>query len=62
MRSRQSVAELVAKAQAFLSESELLRAMFEVGFFRPNTVKTEFGLDHSNKKAPACWARAEVPR
>jgi len=28
---------LVAKAQAVLSESELLRAMFDVGYFPPNT-------------------------
>jgi hypothetical protein len=27
----------VAKAQAVLSESELLRAMFDVGYFPPNT-------------------------
>jgi hypothetical protein len=28
---------LVAKAQAELSESELLRAMFDIGYFPPNT-------------------------
>ena len=27
----------VAKAQAVLSETELLRAMFDVGYFPPNT-------------------------
>ena len=27
----------VAKVQAVLSEAELLRAMFDVGYFRPNT-------------------------
>jgi hypothetical protein len=32
-----SVADVVAKAQAVLSEAELLRAMFDVGFFTPNT-------------------------
>jgi hypothetical protein len=30
-------ADVVAKAQAVLSESELLRAMFDVGHFSPNT-------------------------
>jgi hypothetical protein len=28
---------VVAKAQAVLSESKLLRAMFDVGYFPPNT-------------------------
>jgi hypothetical protein len=28
---------LVAKAQAVLSEAELLRAMFDIGYFPPNT-------------------------
>jgi hypothetical protein len=28
---------VVAKAQAVLSETELLRAMFDVGYFPPNT-------------------------
>jgi hypothetical protein len=32
-----STADVVAKAQAVLSESELLRAMFEIGYFPPNT-------------------------
>ena len=32
-----SAADVVAKAQAVLSESELLRAMFDVGYFPPNT-------------------------
>jgi hypothetical protein len=30
-------ADVVAKAQAVLSEPELLRAMFNVGYFPPNT-------------------------
>jgi hypothetical protein len=30
-------ADMVAKAQAVLSEAELLRAMFKVGYFPPNT-------------------------
>jgi hypothetical protein len=29
-------ADVVAKAQAVLSKSELLRAMFDVGYFPPN--------------------------
>jgi hypothetical protein len=29
---------VVAKAQAVLSEPELLRAMFDVGYFPPNTL------------------------
>jgi hypothetical protein len=32
-----SAADVIAKAQAVLSESELLRAMFDVGYFPPNT-------------------------
>ena len=32
-----SVADVVAKAQSVLSEPELLRAMFDVGYFPPNT-------------------------
>jgi len=31
-----SAAEVVAKAQAVLSDSDLLRAMFDVGYFPPN--------------------------
>ena len=34
---KHSAADVVAKAQAVLSESELLRAMFVVGYFPPNT-------------------------
>jgi hypothetical protein len=34
---KHSAAEGVAKAQAVLSEPELLRAMFDVGYFPPNT-------------------------
>jgi hypothetical protein len=34
---KHSAADVVAKAQAVLSESELLRAMFDVGYFPPNT-------------------------
>jgi hypothetical protein len=34
---KDSAADVVAKAQAVLSESELLRALFDVGYFPPNT-------------------------
>jgi hypothetical protein len=36
-RAGKEAANVVAKAQAVLSESELLRAMFDVGYFPPNT-------------------------
>ena len=32
-----SAADVIAKAEAVLSEFELLRAMFDVGYFPPNT-------------------------
>ena len=35
--AKHAVADVVAKAQAVLSEPELLRAMFDVGYFPPNT-------------------------
>jgi hypothetical protein len=34
---KHSAADMVAKAQAVLSEAELLRAMIDVGYFPPNT-------------------------
>ena len=34
---KHSAADIIAKAQAVLSESELLRAMFDVGYFPPST-------------------------
>jgi hypothetical protein len=34
---KHTAADVVAKAQAVLSESELLRAMLDVGYFPPNT-------------------------
>ena len=34
---KHSAADVVAKAQAILSESELLQAMFDGGYFPPNT-------------------------
>ena len=36
-RGKHSAADVVAKAQAILSESALLRAMFDVGYFPPNS-------------------------
>ena len=38
---KHSAADVVAKAQAVLSETELLRAMFDVGYFPPNTPPDE---------------------
>jgi hypothetical protein len=35
--SGHTAADVVAKAQSVLSEAELLRAMFDVGHFPPNT-------------------------
>jgi hypothetical protein len=35
---RHTAADVVAKAQAVLSEPELLRAMLDVGYFPPNTL------------------------
>jgi len=36
-----TAAHVVAKAQAVLTESELMRAMFDVGYFPPNTPPDE---------------------
>jgi hypothetical protein len=38
---KHSAADVVAKAQAVLSEPELLRAMFDVGYFPLNTPPIE---------------------
>jgi hypothetical protein len=38
---KHTAADVVAKAQAVLSESALLRAMFDVGYFPPNTPPDE---------------------
>jgi hypothetical protein len=35
---KHSAADVVAKAQAVLSEAELLRDIFDVGYFPPNTL------------------------
>ena len=37
-----SAANVVAKAQAGLSEAELLWAMFDVGYFPPNTPPVDY--------------------
>lgn len=37
---KHTAADVVAKAQAVLSESTLLRAMFDVGYFPPSTPPT----------------------
>ena len=34
---KHSAADVIAKAQAVLSKAELLQAMFDVGYFPPNT-------------------------
>jgi hypothetical protein len=48
---KHSAADVVAKAQAVLSEPELLRAMFDVGYFPPNTPPSvEWAL---GKRGPA---------
>jgi hypothetical protein len=46
-------ADVVARAQAVLSESELLRAMFDVGYFPPNTPPDKSLLDNATL-LPAC--------
>jgi hypothetical protein len=38
---KHTAADVVAKAQAVLSESDLLRTMFDVGYFPPNTPPVE---------------------
>jgi hypothetical protein len=38
---KHTAADVVAKAQAVLSEPELLHAMFDVGYFPPNTPPDE---------------------
>ena len=37
---KHSAVDVAAKAQVVLSEPELLRAMFDVGYFPPNTPPT----------------------
>jgi hypothetical protein len=34
---KHSASDVVAKAQAVLTEPKLLRAMFDIGYFPPNT-------------------------
>jgi hypothetical protein len=38
---KHSAADVIAKVQAVLLESALLRAMFDVGYFPPNTPQVE---------------------
>jgi hypothetical protein len=38
---KHTAADAVAKAQVVLSEPELLRAMFDVGYFPPNTPRSD---------------------
>ena len=38
---KHSAADVIAQAQAVLSEPELLRTMFDVGYFPPNTPPVE---------------------
>jgi hypothetical protein len=38
---KRSAADVVAKAQAVPSEAELLQAMFDVGYFPPNTARDD---------------------
>ncbi len=40
---KHTAADVAAKAQAVLSEAELLRAMFDVGYFPPNTPPDAIG-------------------
>jgi hypothetical protein len=40
-RGEHSTADVVAKAQAVLTEPDLLQAMFDVGYFPPNTPPDE---------------------
>ena len=48
-----SAADVVAKAQAMLSEAELLQAMFDVGYFPPSTPPDNMGVSlralHENR-------------
>ena len=40
IRGKHSAADVVAKAQAVLSEPEILRTKFDVGYFPPNARPT----------------------
>jgi hypothetical protein len=40
---------VIAKAQVVLTESELLRAMFDVGYFPPNTPMQLYSHSKSKK-------------
>jgi hypothetical protein len=41
LAGKHTAADVIAKAQAVLSEAELLRAMFDVGYFPPYTPPDE---------------------
>jgi hypothetical protein len=47
VRGKHSTADVVAKAQAVLSETDLLRATFDVGFFPPNMPPDNIKVDVS---------------
>ena len=58
---KHSAADVIAKAQAVLSESELLRAMFVVGYFSPNTPPPDRSvLINANGKYPPLPAAAVI--
>ena len=56
-----TAADVIAKAQAVLTESELLRAMFDVGYFPPNARSFSFVVSRSAIIAP-CHPRAASRR
>jgi hypothetical protein len=53
-----AAAEVVAKAQAVLSEPELLRAMFDVGYFPPNTPPDEWTVFHIEISGARCPSKS----
>jgi hypothetical protein len=48
---------VIAKAQAVLSEPELLRAMFDVGYFTPNTPR-DILMGPNKIGTGRCWRRS----
>ena len=57
---KHTAADVIAKAQAVLSQPELLRAMFDVGYFPPNTPPFRFAVSRSAIIAP-CLAPPRRP-
>ncbi len=55
--SKHSAADVMAKAQAVLSEPELLRAMFDVGYLPPNTPWRAGQIDAGRAHPCACIKR-----